>query len=244
MNKILKKDMKKTFCTMFVGLAGLAVTASAATVELIPSIEDISNQSPYNSADRLTTANITAADVQAWLGTTSRSDGWYTTTGNGQMNWGQASVNVADQSIILPNMSGVGGVCAGLKMSIDNIHAYDGLTFSFSLAPPGQAPVYTYSLWYETIDGTIENLCKGTRGADPSVWDVSYDLTSDQMAAMKENGNGKVYAVLASTAGHSGLNATITDISLEGTLAVVPEPATASLGLLGLAALMMRRRRA
>lgn len=51
---------------------------------------------------------------------------------------------------------------------------------------------------------------------------------NEQMSHMKNNGN----------------NAVIADISLEGTLAVVPEPATASLGLLGLAALMMRRRRA
>lgn len=51
---------------------------------------------------------------------------------------------------------------------------------------------------------------------------------NEQMSDMKNNGN----------------NAVIANISLEGTPAVVPEPATASLGLLGLAALMMRRRRA
>lgn len=64
------------------------------------------------------------------------------------------------------------------------------------------------------------------------------------MSALKTNGNGKIYAVLGSAGGSDGNNSTISDISLEGTLAVVPEPAAASLGLLGLAALLMRRRRA
>ena len=59
---------------------------------------------------------------------------------------------------------------------------------------------------------------------------------------MKTNGNGKVYAVIGSSGGNSGNSGIIRDISLEGTLAV-PEPAAASLSLLGLAALMIRRRR-
>ena len=87
------------------------------------------------------------------------------------------------------------------------------------------------------------NLCKESRGNNGSVWNVSYNLTDEQMSALKANGTGKVYAVLGSSGGTNGNNATVTDISLEGTLAV-PEPATASLGLLGLAALMLRRRRA
>lgn len=59
---------------------------------------------------------------------------------------------------------------------------------------------------------------------------------------MKTNGNGKVYAVIGSSGGTNGNNGIIRDISLEGTLAV-PEPTAASLSLLGLAALMLRRRR-
>lgn len=159
------------------------------------------------------------------------------------MKWGQASVNTANQSITLPNMNGTAGVCAGLKMTIENIQAYEGLTFSFSLTPPGTGPTFTYSLWYETADGEFVNLCKESRGNNGSVWNVSYNLTDEQMSALKANGTGKVYAVLGSSGGTNGNNATVTDISLEGTLAV-PEPATASLGLLGLAALMLRRRRA
>lgn len=233
--------MKKLLCTICLGIASLAASVSAATIELMPEITSITGQG-YNSAGRLANNNITAADVKAWLGPAGRADGWYTTTGNGDMRWGQASVNAADQTISLPNMPGTSGVCAGLKMTIENIQAYSGLTFSFSLTPPGTGPTYTYSVWYETTDGDLVELCRGSRGNDASEWNVSYNLTDEQLAAMKANGNGKVYAVIGSSGGNNGNNGTVHDVSLEGTLAV-PEPATASLSLLGLAALMLRRRR-
>ena len=233
--------MKKLLCTICLGIASLAASVSAATVELMPEISSITGQG-YNSAGRLANNNITAADVKAWLGPAGRADGWYTTTGNGDMRWGQASANAADQTITLPNMNGTAGVCVGLKMTIENIQAYSGLTFSFSLTPPGTGPTYTYSVWYETTDGDLVELCKGSRGNNASQWNVSYDVTDEQLAAMKTNGNGKVYAVIGSSGGNSGNSGIIRDISLEGILAV-PEPAAASLSLLGLAALMMRRRR-
>ena len=233
--------MKKLLCTICLGIASLAASVSAATVELMPEISSITGQG-YNSAGRLANNNITAADVKAWLGPAGRADGWYTTTGNGDMRWGQASANAADQTITLPNMNGTAGVCAGLKMTIENIQAYSGLTFSFSLTPPGTGPTYTYSVWYETTDGELVELCRGSRGNNASQWNVSYDVTDEQLAAMKTNGNGKVYAVIGSSGGNSGNSGIIRDISLEGILAV-PEPAAASLSLLGLAALMLRRRR-
>lgn len=239
----LQKDMKKTLCTIFLGVAALVASASAATIQLMPEISGITGKG-LSTAGRLPGNGITSADVKNWLGSSSVTDGWYSTTGNGDMQWGKASVNVDNQIITLPNMNGTQGVCAGLKMTIDNMQAYDSLTFSFSLTPPGTGPTFTYSLWYETADGDIVNLCQGTRGNNASVWNVSYDLTDEQMSALKTNGNGKIYAVLGSAGGSNGNNATISDISLEGTLAVVPEPAAASLGLLGLAALLMRRRRA
>ena len=222
--------MKKILYTICLGLVSLGASVSAATIELMPEITAIANNT------------IKAADVKGWLGRAGRADGWYTTTGNGSMSWGKASVNTANQTISLPNMPGTIGVCAGLKMTIENIQAYSGLTFSFSLTPPGTGPTYTYSVWYETMNGDLLELCRGSRGNNASQWNVSYDVTDEQLAAMKANGNGKVYTVIGSSGGSDNYSGTIRDISLEGTLAV-PEPAAASLSLLGLAALMLRRRR-
>lgn len=233
--------MKKILYTICLGLVSLGASVSAATIELMPEITAITGQS-YDSAGRLANNTIKAADVKGWLGRAGRADGWYTTTGNGSMSWGKASVNTANQTISLPNMPGTAGVCAGLKMTIENIQAYSGLTFSFSLTPPGTGPTYTYSVWYETMNGDLLELCRGSRGNNASQWNVSYDVTDEQLAAMKANGNGKVYTVIGSSGGSDNYSGTIRDISLEGTLAV-PEPAAASLSLLGLAALMLRRRR-
>ena len=143
--------MKKILYTICLGLVSLGASVSAATIELMPEITAITGQS-YDSAGRLANNTIKAADVKGWLGRAGRADGWYTTTGNGSMSWGKASVNTANQTISLPNMPGTIGVCAGLKMTIENIQAYSGLTFSFSLTPPGTGPTYTYSVWYETMN--------------------------------------------------------------------------------------------
>lgn len=234
--------MKKTLYLIGLGVAALSAAASGATLHLMPEITSITGKG-LSTAGRLTGNGITGNDVKNWLGADSVADGWYSTTGNGDMQWGKASADTANQTITLPNMNGTQGVCAGLKMTMENIQDYSGLSFSFSLTPPGTGPTFTYSVWYETTDGEMVQLCKGTRGNNASVWNISYDLTDDQLAAMKVNGNGKLYAVLGSQGGSGSNNAIIRDISLEGTLAV-PEPATASLGLLGLAALMLRRRRA
>lgn len=234
--------MKKTLYLIGLGVAALFAAASAATIQLMPEITSVGTKA-LNTAGRLTGNGITANDVKNWLGNDSVTDGWYSTTGNGDMKWGKATVNTDTQTINIPNMNDTKGVCAGLKMTMENIQSYSGLTFSFSLTPPGTGPTFTYSVWYQTTDGDMVELCRGTRGNNASVWNVSYGLTEEQMAAVKLNGNGRLYAVWGSQGGANGNKAAISGIPLEGTLPV-PEPATASLGLLGLGVLMLRRRRA
>lgn len=220
------------------GAAALAATAAAAVIQLVPEIETVTGQG-YNSAGRLAGSGITGDDVKNWLG--SRSDGWYTTTGNGDMRWGSASANPEDQTISLPSMPGTAGVCFGLKMTIENIQDYAGLSFSLNISPTGTGGAYTYSVWYETMDGEMVELCKGTKNNDGNPWDVNDDLTPEQLEDMKKNGNGKVYVVVGSSGGNNNNNAEVR-VSLEGEL-MVPEPAAASLGLVGLAGLLLRRRR-
>lgn len=220
------------------GAASLAAMAAAATIQLVPEIETVTGRG-YNSSGRLAGSGITGDDVKNWLG--SRSDGWYTTTGNGDMRWGSASANPEDQTINLPSMPGTAGVCFGLKMTIENIQDYAGLSFSLNISPTGTGGTYTYSVWYETGDGEMVELCKGTKNNDGNPWDVNYDLTPEQLEDMKKNGNGKVYVVVGSSGGNNNNNAEVR-VSLEGEL-MVPEPAAASLGLVGLAGLLLRRRR-
>lgn len=220
------------------GAASLAAMVAAATIQLVPEIETVTGRG-YNSSGRLAGSGITGDDVKNWLG--SRSDGWYTTTGNGDMRWGSASANPEDQTINLPSMPGTAGVCFGLKMTIENIQDYAGLSFSLNISPTGTGGTYTYSVWYETGDGEMVELCKGTKNNDGNPWDVNYDLTPEQLENMKKNGNGKVYVVVGSSGGNNNNNAEVR-VSLEGEL-MVPEPAAASLGLVGLAGLLLRRRR-
>lgn len=230
--------MKRLSTSILLATASFLYAASAATIQLMPDITGI-EEAGYSTAGRLTGSGITAADVAGWLG--SRADGWYTTTGNGDMRWGSTTANPADQTLNLPSMNGTQGCCAGLKMTIDNIQDYSSLTFSFSLTSPSTASTYTYSLWYETSDGEIIQICQDSRGNDGSPWNVSYNLTPEQLADLKAYGNGKIYAIIGSQGGN-GDQAIIGDLSLEGLLAI-PEPATASLGLFGLAVMMLRRRR-
>lgn len=230
--------MKKLLYMICAGAAALAAMAAAATIELVPEIDTITGQG-YNSSGRLSGDGITGNDVKNWLG--SRNDGWYTTTGNGDMRWGSASANPEDQTISLPSMPGTAGVCFGLKMTIENIQDYSGLSFSMNLSPSGTGGTYTYSVWYETNDGEMVELCRGTKNNDGNPWDVHYDLTPEQLEDMKKNGNGKLYAVVGAGGGNNNNNARV-GVSVNGEL-MVPEPAAASLSLLGLAALLLKRRR-
>ena len=140
--------IRDRYLIIHLAVASLAGVAAAATVELMPDIGAMTGQG-YNSAGRLAGDGITGDDVKNWLG--SRADGWYTTTGNGDMRWGNATSNTEDQTINLPSMSGTAGVCFGLKMTIENIQDYSGLSFSMNLTPSGTTGTYTYSVWYEDV---------------------------------------------------------------------------------------------
>lgn len=170
--------MKKAlYLIIHLAVASLAGVAAAATVELMPDIGAMTGQG-YNSAGRLAGDGITGDDVKNWLG--SRADGWYTTTGNGDMRWGNATSNTEDQTINLPSMPGTAGVCFGLKMTIENIQDYSGLSFSMNLTPSGTTGTYTYSVWYETRDGEWWNSARerGTMTAPPGTFTMTSRKTS------------------------------------------------------------------
>lgn len=218
-----------------------SAVASAGTVQIFSPLATIAALT-YNADGRLCNTNLTGNDVSGWL--SGQADGWYTTTGNNDIRWGYASIDAAAQSLSLPNMNGTAGVCAGQKLTVNGLDTYTDLTFSFTLTPPSSTgSSYTWSLWYETTTGSTVELAKESKGSFTTPWNVSYTVEGTQYAEMAQNGNGKMYVVIGSTGGPNGPSATVTDLSLMATEAVVPEPAAATLGLLGFASLLMRRRR-
>lgn len=234
--------MRITFFSLMCVASMVAAEASAGTVQVFSPLTTI-NALGYNSGGRLCNTSLTGSDVSAWL--SGQADGWYTTTGNNDMRWGYASINATAQSLSLPNMNGTAGVCAGQKLTVNDLDAYTDMTFSFTMTPPSSTgSSYTWSLWYETTTGSTVEIAKNSKGSFTTPWNVSYTIDGEQYAEMAQNGNGKMYVVLGSAGGPNGPQATITDLSLTATEAVVPEPASAALGLLGFASLLMRRRRA
>lgn len=233
--------MRITFFSLVCVASMVSATALAGTVQIFSPLATITART-YDAGGRLCNTNLTGSDVSGWL--SGQADGWYTTTGNNDIRWGYASIDATAQSLSLPNMNGTAGVCAGQKLTVNGLDAYTDMTFSFTLTPPASTgSSYTWSLWYETTTGSTVQLAKESKGSFTTPWNVSYTVEGTQYAEMAQNGNGKMYVVLGSTGGPNGPTATITDLSLMATEAVVPEPAAATLGLLGFASLLMRRRR-
>ncbi|MEG0587143.1 MAG: PEP-CTERM sorting domain-containing protein [Akkermansia sp.] len=233
--------MKSTYFSSIFLLSLFASGVQAATIQLLPSITGVT-AAGYNSGGQLPGDGILGSDVKGWL--SSRSDGWYTTTGNHDMNWGSVTANIENQTLNLPNMKGTNGVCAGMKLTFNNLNSYSDMTFSFNLTPATTGPAAcNWSLWYETKTGDVLQLGKDHMNASSDPWNVSYTVNSEQYKDVVNDGNGKIYVVIGSTGGDNGQNATIKDISLTGTVAAVPEPTTATMALFALASLLLRRKR-
>ena len=96
---------------------------------------------------------------------------------------------------------------------------------------PSTGGTYRVYLAYQTENGWQAVESQATSGTITVTADLSGNkLTSENVYVFVESNQGR------------GNDSTFT-ASMTGELASVPEPATASLGLLGLVALMMRRRR-
>lgn len=235
--------LKLTLLPLVCMVACIAAPVSAATVQMLPPITGITGAA-YNTQGALCSNSITGTTVSSWL--SSKNDGWYTTTGNADMQWGYATADTGNQSIGFQNMNGTAGLCAAQKLTLTDLDAYSEMTFSFTFTAPlaGNKPTYTWSLWYEASDGSgLVQLGKENKTGVSEDWSVSYAIDGDIYQEFAENSNGKIYMVFGNTGGQNGQGGTITDISLLATTKPVPEPATATLGLFGLAALLMRRKR-
>ena len=216
--------MKKILGTTIVLLGSAALSATAATVQI--DLSGYDSGSDVNSSFQAYRDNPSAManHLNEWLANSSGWCGSKANTSSETSSYFKSAVGNEDGSVTVTytNRQGYGGSGVGLKVSLDaagySADAFSSLTFTVDLAT-STGGTYRVYLAYQT-SGTIT---------------VTADLSGNKLTS--EN----VYVFVESNQGR-GNDSTFT-ASMTGELASVPEPATASLGLLGLAALMMRRRR-
>ena len=231
--------MKKTLFIYALSLYGFGAICSAATIQLMPLVTSLSGKNTTNQT--ITSVSIAGADVIGFLGTGTESQ-WYWTTGNNDRNWGGVSSDVPNQSLTLKGMSGTVGSVTGVKLAPVDAAAYENMTFSFDLDCANTGTNFTYSLWFDTQDGSALQLTQGNRTGITGLSSISYDFSAEQLATMSAQGAGSLYVVFSNKAADA-FTATVSNLSLSAVEKSIPEPSTATLGLVALAGLLSRRRR-
>ncbi len=220
-------------------LAGLA---SGATLSL-PDQSDFTWVAGSNASGIGTGATATLIQTWAECGAVAGADGasveelvgWFGGTGQGydQASYGNDISVTGTDSFYFKSRPALSGeyMIMGVALTED----ISSVTLSFS-----NDKKLGYSLWaYDTETNTATELVANTFSADGSEVTATYDTA--------EVSSENTVLLAHWTANHpngnagGGANVNVTGISLSYTS--VPEPATASLSLLGLAALMIRRRR-
>ncbi len=223
--------MKTTLITAALCL-GLAASASAdTTLDLLSTVADTSTtQVQYDFKAN----TISASTIASWLG--SQSDGLYWTVMNGaEAASGSVSptltANESSYMLSFLNRPWFGGSVVGIATTISDTSSLTSLDLSYTEADNQDGYIY---LVYQ-VNG--EWTMKSTAFTVGNEATISVDLSETEL------GSSTVYAVVVTTTGTGGTLETGT-ISLTAASSAVPEPATATLGLLALGALALRRRRA
>lgn len=218
-------------------LGAAALSATAATVQIELSGYDSGRNVNSSFEDYRNDLSAMANHLNEWL---ANSSGWCGSIANpssDHIDCFKSAVGDEDGSVTVTytNRAGYGGSGVGLKVSLDaagdySADAFSSLTFTVDLAT-STGGTYRVYLAYQTENGwqAVESQ------AGSGTITVTADLSGNKLTS--EN----VYVFVESNGGRG--NDSIFTASMTGELASVPEPATASLGLLGLAALMVRRRR-
>lgn len=184
---------------------------------------------------------ITAQKVVTWLqGTT----GWQGTTANGNSGSGiYGSVTASgdtDVSVSFINRHAYGGSIVGTAVTLTSDYAsYTGLTLSVDCAGlQSGANFTTLNIVYQTAEGwQISQLTGQASSLIQTGMTLSVDLSGTPLTS------DTAYIVMSTRNGGGNTNSNLL-FSMSATAEdVVPEPATASLSLLGLSLLMLRRKR-
>lgn len=233
--------MKVARYILLVSCASALVANAATIIAELPETQVISNQ----------TATIARTTGQQLLDTVKgRSEGLYAGGNNNSIgNWGTNGegtwINTDNTaSITLCGRSGVAGdsfaMVLGGPQQGDIISS---ITFSCD-TPASVITSYTMVLAvYDSSGNLVQNLSTIENfnfNSTSQTTSVSLDMASSPLAW--EEGY-KLVAGIRGSGGSAAAAYTITNIQVSYETAAVPEPAAASLGLMGVGALLMRRKR-
>ncbi|MCD8071355.1 MAG: PEP-CTERM sorting domain-containing protein [Akkermansiaceae bacterium] len=220
--------MKTTLITAALCL-GLAASASADTTTL-DLLDGLTTDNATSLLNDFQTTKFTADAFVSWLG--GQSDGVYCTPMNGQ------NTIVADTSLTsgedgytlsVYSRRNYGGSVAGIAATIEDTSSLTSLDLSYTNSSLYSCDIY---LVYQ-LDGEWE--IDSTTISQGETATFTVDLSDSSLTS------STVYVAVSVTGTASYRTGTI---SLTATSGAVPEPATATLGLLALGALALRRRRA
>ncbi|MDO4410136.1 MAG: PEP-CTERM sorting domain-containing protein [Akkermansia sp.] len=250
--------MKKSLITLF-AVAGLA---SGATM----SLDDLNNtygavigggegyyaNNPINTATSVNGTFSTSTSYSDLSNLFTNTNTWYV---NGTCNF---NVGYTNKDTITPN--GVSLIAGGPKadsanggiaftLSADLLANFIGdltLSFDASRVAGNNNTNHEIKFGFITSEGSYVSSVYNTKTGDNLLTDspnVKLTLSSDIVESLKNQGTDQKVILVAETNQVTGSNSIVmmNNFALDGEM--VPEPATASLSLLGLAALMIRRRR-
>lgn len=231
--------MRKTLSLLAVLALASMANAASFSVDLSPTGAGTTGV----SSSGISPQDVFGYNVQEWHGT------WENSSLNGQVGFEAGTLKLQIGAVASNN---AGGNFAGLKFEMPS--GTDSATLSFDISKSASwggslgsfECKYICNVYGFSDDGTssvigtwtLEN-AKTALTSSPTSVSVDLDLSGA--------GNYSSYGLIfnsmetSSLGSGAGMAADITNISLSGE--VVPEPATASLGLLGLGALLLRRRR-
>lgn len=244
--------MKKT---VFISLLTLVGIAQADTENLIKSSHistDTQNTyfTKHTSIFGSSLDNITAENVSSWLSSNMASveeagfdpqSVYCSTLSGGAWNIDPKIMVGSEEGVYsfsMTNRQRPGGSIVGIATTVDSdLNMVTGLTFSLAVASSGSAGSSSLTLVYQTEENVWESVVTKFTATDNQTAMVSLTLDEGKTLA-----SSQIYAVVATRQGY-GTSLT-GNISLTATTASVPEPATATLSLLAMGALALRRRRA
>ncbi len=219
--------MKTTLITAALCL-GLAASASADTTTL-DLLDGLTTSWATDLKNNFESTTFTADAFVNWLG--SQSDGVYCTPMNGGSIVADTTLTSREDGYTLSvySRNNYGGSVAGIATTIEDTSSLTSLDLSYTNSSSYDCDIY---LVYQ-LNG--EWKIYSTTISQGETATLTVDLSNASLTS------STVYAAVSVTGTASYRTGTI---SLTATSGAVPEPATATLGLLALGALALRRRRA